>query len=287
MAVRQVSANAQYLSIYTKFSVLAIRMVRLDAILVTQRMLGIAGLALVSGVLIGCIGIGGVLLVPCLTLAGIDVHDAIGASMFSYIFSGVIGVALYARHGSIAWDSTIWLAAGAAPGAFLGAVLAAHTTADVLLMLVGATVVFAGWRVLRRQSVGAKGGGAELAALFLVGIGAAVGVGSALTGTGGPVLLVPLLMWWGAPVLTSVGLSQAIQIPIALLATLGNLWTGSLEPLLAGVLSVGVAIGSMVGARIAHAVPAGHLARIVAIALVLVGAILAVRSGHTLATAWR
>jgi uncharacterized membrane protein YfcA len=52
----------------------------------------IATLALISGVLIGCIGIGGVFLVPCLSLAGVDVHAAIGASMFSFIFSGAIGV---------------------------------------------------------------------------------------------------------------------------------------------------------------------------------------------------
>ena len=253
---------------------------------VTRRMLGIAGLALVSGVLIGCIGIGGVLLVPCLTLAGIDVHAAIGASMFSYTFSGAIGVALYARHGSIAWGSAAWLGAGAAPWAFLGAMLAAHMGADVLLMLVGATVVFAGWRILRRRSSGAERERDALEPMFLAGIGAAVGLGSALTGTGGPVLLVPLLMWWGAPVLASVGLSQAIQVPIALMATLGNVWSGSLELLLAGVLSVGVAIGTVAGARIAHAVPAAYLARMVAIALVVVGAVVAVRSGHNMATGW-
>jgi uncharacterized protein len=266
---------------------LAIRMAAaFGPVPVTRGMLGIAGLALVSGVLIGCIGIGGVLLVPCLTLAGIDVHAAIGASMFSYIFSGAIGVALYARHGSIAWGSAAWLGAGAAPGAFLGAVLAAHMGADVLLMLVGATVVFAGWRILRRRSSGAERERDALEPMFLAGIGAAVGLGSALTGTGGPVLLVPLLMWWGAPVLASVGLSQAIQVPIALMATLGNVWSGSLELLLAGVLSVGVAIGTVAGARIAHAVPAAYLARMVAIALVLVGAVLAVRSGHNMATGW-
>jgi len=52
------------------------------------------------------------------------------------------------------------------------------------------------------------------------------------------------------------------------------------------VLSVGVAIGTVAGARIAHAVPAAYLARMVAIALVLVGAVLAVRSGHNMATGW-
>jgi hypothetical protein len=81
-------------------------------------------------------------------------------------------------------------------------------------------------------------------------------------------------------------LSQAIQVPIALMATLGNVWSGSLELLLAGVLSVGVAIGTVAGARIAHAVPAAYLARMVAIALVVVGAVLAVRSGHNMATGW-
>ena len=246
----------------------------------------IAALALISGILIGCIGIGGVFLVPCLSLAGVDVHAAIGASMFSFIFSGAIGVWLYARHGSIAWRSAAWLAAGAAPGAFLGALLVAHTRGDILLLLVGATVAFAGWRVLRRAGSKPDSRHVRLAPLLLAGIGAAVGIGSALTGTGGPVLLVPLLMWLGAPVLTAVGLSQAIQVPIALMASLGNFWTGSLELPLTALLSIGVTFGSVVGARIAHAVPAHFLTRLVAVALVLVGAIVAVQSGHTLARQW-
>jgi uncharacterized membrane protein YfcA len=249
-------------------------------------MVGIAALALVSGVLIGCIGIGGVLLVPCLSLAGIDVHQAIGASMFSFIFSGAIGVWLYARHGSIEWRSAAWLAAGAAPGAFSGSVLAAHTSGEVLLVLIGATVVFAGWRVLRRQLGGPDHGAARLEPLMLAAVGVAVGIASALTGTGGPVLLVPLLMWWGVPVLASVGLSQAIQVPIALTASLGNVWTGNLDLVLAALLSIGIALGSAVGARVAHAVPAVFLARVVAVALVLVGVIVVVRSGHTLARTW-
>jgi hypothetical protein len=93
-------------------------------------------------------------------------------------------------------------------------------------------------------------------------------------------------MWWGAPVLASVGLSQAIQVPIALMATLGNLWAGSLELLLAAVLSLGVALGSAAGARVAHTVPVAYLARMVAIALVLIGGIIAVRSGYSLTTGW-
>ena len=249
-------------------------------------MIGVATLALVSGLLIGCIGIGGVLLVPCLSLAGVDVHAAIGASMFSFIFSGAIGVWLYAHHGSIDWPSAAWLAAGATPGAFFGAVLAAHTSGEILLLLIGATVVFAGWRVLRRQTGSFEHGGFRFEPPLLAGIGLGVGIASAVTGTGGPVLLVPLLMWLGGPVLATVGLSQAIQVPIAVMASLGNLWTASLDVPLTVALSIGITLGSAIGARVAHAVPAVLLARAVAIALVLVGIVVAVRSGHTLAKTW-
>jgi uncharacterized protein len=51
--------------------------------------------------LIGRIGAGRVLRVPSLTIIGLDVRKAIGASMFSFIFSGFIGVWLYAWKGSI------------------------------------------------------------------------------------------------------------------------------------------------------------------------------------------
>ena len=39
-------------------------------------MIVIVAIALVAGVLIGCIGIGGVLPMPGLTLAGVDIHKA-------------------------------------------------------------------------------------------------------------------------------------------------------------------------------------------------------------------
>ena len=59
----------------------------------------------------------------------------------------------------------------------------------------------------------------------LLVIGAITGFGSALTGTGGPVVLVPILVWCEMPILAAVGLSQAIQMPIALLATSAIIFT--------------------------------------------------------------
>ena len=244
-------------------------------------MIGILALALVSGLLIGCIGIGGVLLVPVLSLAGTDVHAAIGASMASYLLGGVIGTALFARGASIDWCSASWLGLGAMPGAFAGALLTARLGGSVLLALVGLAVSFSGLRTLLRRDRG-EAPYRKLPAPMLGAFGALVGLGSALTGTGGPVLLVPLLMWLELPVLTAVGLSQAIQIPIAALASLGNLWEGQLDLRLAVLLSIGVAGGSLVGAQVAHALPRLFLTRLVACVLLLVGALLVFRAGHAL-----
>jgi uncharacterized membrane protein YfcA len=242
-------------------------------------MIPVVALALLSGLLIGCIGIGGVLLVPILSIAGIDVHEAIAASMFAFIFSGFIGTWLFAREASIDWPSAAWLSAGAMPGALAGALLASRLGGNLLLAFVGAAVIFSGLRSLLGRPAGIEDGKVSSAAALLP-IGIVVGAASALTGTGGPVLLVPLLMWLRVPVLAAVGLSQAIQIPIAGLASAGNFWSGYLDLRLAGLLSVGVAVGSAVGARIAHALPRLLLTRLVAAVLLLVGALLLVRAAQ-------
>jgi uncharacterized membrane protein YfcA len=246
-------------------------------------MIGVLTLALVSGLLIGCIGIGGVLLVPILALSGTDVHAAIAASMLAYILSGIIASWLYAAKASIAWRSALWLGAGAMPGALAGAFLASRLSTDLLLALIGAAVAFSGLRALLRRDAEAMREAHPLSPALLLPIGLVVGAASAVTGTGGPVLLVPLLLWLRTPVLAAVGLSQTVQIPIAGLATIGNLWEGHLDLRLGLLLTLGVALGSAVGARIAHALPSRLLTRLVAVVLLLVGALLVVRAGGALA----
>lgn len=77
--------------------------------------------------------------------------------------------------------------------------------------------------------------------------------------------------------LTAIGLSQAIQLPIALLTTAGNFFSGNLDPTLGVLLAAGLAIGIFMGARIAHAMPRAALRRAVAMVLVVVGASIAIK----------
>ena len=79
---------------------------------------GLSGLGLFAGLLIGCVGIGGVIVVPALTyIAGTPIQSSIAAAMMAYILSGGVGTAVYARKGSIRWSMALWLSAGAMPAA--------------------------------------------------------------------------------------------------------------------------------------------------------------------------
>ena len=54
-------------------------------------------IGLLAGTLIGAIGIGGVILVPLLSfLLGLDLHIAMSASSFSFLFPGIVGTFTYA-----------------------------------------------------------------------------------------------------------------------------------------------------------------------------------------------
>jgi uncharacterized membrane protein YfcA len=200
-------------------------------------------LGLLVGVFIGCVGIGGVLLVPGLVyLVGMDVQVAIATCMFSYLFSGAAGAVEYARRGSIHWSMALWLCVGAmgqrAP------------------------------QVSRAVLPGAAG---------LAIVGGVTGFGSALSGTGGPLVLIPILVWMKLPLLTAVGLSQVIQLPIAALATVGNFQHGEVVVGASLAIAVLLVLGVVVGARVAHRLPAGLLKRIVAGVLIAVGTAMVIR----------
>lgn len=242
----------------------------------------VLALGLFAGLLIGCIGIGGVVLVPMLHYAGgIPIHTAIGAAMMAYLVSGTIGTLVFGNKQSIRWEMAPWLWAGAMPGALLGALAANWAPGPLLELAIGVLTVASGAHALRQQRTAPDAGAAATAAPLsnsaLALVGAVTGFGSSLTGTGGPLVLIPILMWLGVPVLTSIGLAQAIQLPIAVTATAGNAAAGTLDAALGALLGLGLALGTWGGAHLAHALPRATLFRIVAVVLVAVGLLIVTR----------
>lgn len=244
--------------------------------------------AVVIGVLIGGAGIGGVLLLPALNaLGGVALHAAIPACLLAYLGSGAVGTWLYARRGTLDWRLAAGLCAGGAPGAYLGAVLLPHAPAAALEFGIAALLVASGVYALAQRPAGAPRNETPRGnsppphesppprAATLAAIGFVVGVGSALTGTGGPLLLIPILVWRRLPMLTAVGLAQVIQLPVAALATVGNALHGPVDWALGAWLALALVIGVTAGARLAHALPGAALARLVAVLLVAVGGVMA------------
>ncbi|MGI9334979.1 MAG: sulfite exporter TauE/SafE family protein [Gammaproteobacteria bacterium] len=245
---------------------------------------GLIVLGIAVGTLIGGMGIGGVLLVPALHYAGgVAVHVAVAGCMFAYLFGGAVGAVSFSRRGSIRWSMAGALCAGAMPGAYFGARTLSITPAVTIEMVIAALALMSGWQARRRREASGKVA-RPIGKLALGAIGAATGYGSALSGTGGPLLLVPMLLWLGTPVLTAVGLSQVIQLPIAALATAGNLQFGQVDFVLGGALAVLLMIGVGIGARVAHAVATATLKRVVALMLIGVGGAMALRIAYRAVT---
>lgn len=239
--------------------------------------LALLGLAVLVGLLVGMVGVGGVLLAPGLVaLSDLTANEATATSTWAFVFTGVIGTLAYARRGVVPWDTVARLSIGVVPAAFAGALLNARLPGSVVLLGLAALTLSVGAHQLLSKP--ARGGRAEPGTAALVGIGALVGLGSALTGTGGPVLLVPILLVLGVGPLKAVAASQVVQLPVVVSGSVGYLQTGLVDvPLgtvLGGLAAAGVAVGAVVATRV-H--PEG-LRRIVALACIAAGVFLVARS---------
>jgi uncharacterized protein len=246
-----------------------------------------AVVGLVLGVAIGSTSIGGVLLVPFLVYGvGLPVQEAIAVALWSYLWSGLVAVLLYARRGSIAWRSAIWLCLAAVPGAYLGARSVGLFSATVLQSLIAAVLVTTGIHSVmsRRNSEGkaVRVPGGEV----LLALGGLTGFASALVGGGGAFVLVPLLVALKQPVLLAVGLGQVIQLPISVVASIANVRTGLVDMPLGALLSVALSIGIAVGTPLAHTLPQRALRRVLGITMVVGGVAIGVRLmvGHPAST---
>jgi len=237
----------------------------------TTELIWIALLGVASGLMIGCIGIGGVILVPALVfLAGVPIRVGIPAAMMAYILSGLVATTVFAQNRSIRWEMATWLCVGATPTAFAGAWAVSVVNPRLLEACLGLLTFLSGVNSLKTRNV-PDGPEPGLSNKGLLVVGAVTGFLSSISGTGGPLVMVPIVISMSVPVLVAVGLSQVIQLPVAIAATVGNALYGELDLMLGGVLAASLTVGSWYGAKLAHVMPRATLRRIVSIVLIVVG----------------
>lgn len=233
------------------------------------------GAAVIIGGLIGSVGVGGVLLVPFLTtVMGLEVRESVAIAMASYVATGLAAILQARFSGDWTELRSYWpLIAATLPGAFLGGLAIAAIPDRVALALLAAFLIITGGWTLMRDAL--RSDTRQARAGWLVGIFS--GFTSALTGTGGPAALMPLLLWRSVPVLAAIALGQIVQLPIALAATAGNLAAGPFDAWTTALVAIGLIPGVVTGRAAAKRLPVTLMTPIVAVLMIATGAMLAAR----------
>jgi uncharacterized membrane protein YfcA len=227
------------------------------------------GSALLVGVIAGCVGMGGILLPPALVyVGGLDFHLAAATSMWAFLFPAAEGTFTYWRRRNVDWRMVAWAGAGIVPTALVGAWANVAFPESVPIAVLALLMIVTGAVNLLRSPVEQV---RHFEAPTLLAVGAFVGFGSALTGTGGPVLLIPILLLLRTPVRAAVGAGFAVALVVAVASTAGYVYYGSVDFVLGTALGLAAVVGVVAGARIAHAARVNTLQRVTAVAIMCIG----------------
>lgn len=211
------------------------------------------------GLCIGWCGVAGFLLpILFVSACGLSVTESLLASFLCFAVSGAIGAFNYHRRGELPLGPALILSAGSLAGGLIGAALGGLLAAETVKVILYLVVLLSGGAIAVRELRPQHGAGegttprpALLAALGLV-----TAVICALSGAGGPVLVMPLLVALGVPAKMAVGtaLLDSVFIALPAIAVYGSqCGVFALLPLLAAAMgshAVGVSIGSVTAAHV-------------------------------------
>jgi uncharacterized membrane protein YfcA len=239
----------------------------LDALLICLVIGAFAGFAA------GMFGIGGgLLMVPALAWLlprfGVPdqaaVHVAVGTSLVTIALGSLASVRAHHARGAVRWDQWRLLAPALAIGGASGALAARWLPGDALAaVFAGVSLGIALW-FARGAPPLARAPSDALARTLALGIG----VIAALSGVGGGLMVLPLLVARGVALHSAVGTSSAITLPVAV--TAGAIYAfGPTDPELAAsgavlwsavaALAFAAWVAAPWGAALAHRLPAADL----------------------------
>lgn len=239
-----------------------------------------AAVALISfgaGLLGSLVGVGGgIIVVPALSLLmGVDIRNAIAASIISVIATSCGAGSSYVRERIANLRVAMLLEVATVSGALCGASLALVIGSRWLFLLFGAVLAYTAWSMSRRPGPPAAPAADRWAdALALHGsyfdpalgrevayrvrrtrlglaVGYLAGVVSGLLGIGGGVLKVPAMnLAMGIPLKVCTATSNVMIGITAATSALVYFMRGEVHPFIAAPVAVGVLLGAKLGARL-------------------------------------
>ncbi len=230
------------------------------------------------GFSIGMMGMGGVFLTPALILImDLSLSEIMGTVLLSFTATGMMGSLMYHRRGNINWSAALLLGSFSALGSIFGASTNLALDEEILKTILGLFLAAIGVFTLLRHKFSLPVNGFNnieskvLPVIIFSLTGIIVGFASGLLGVGGPVLLVPLLVAAGWPILLAVGVSQVVSVFASLAGAAGYLQAGNLSFLLALWLAGGQLIGVVCGSISAHSLPENKIKILLGTALIFLG----------------
>ncbi|WP_040977935.1 sulfite exporter TauE/SafE family protein [Oceanobacillus jeddahense] len=234
---------------------------------------------LIIGILVGLSGVSGFLLpIIYVGFLGLPVHDSLALSFLAFLVAGIIGAYSYWKLKYMDFKLALYLSIGSLPGAFLGVqinVLISETLAKLLLYLF---VLFAGLSIILKKNNARSDSETENNKSFILKqpawiilLGILTAAICALTGAGGPILVVPLLASLGVNIRTAVGVGLLNSVVIALPSIFGYFTYASIDDMHLFILFslIGTTIGILTGSRVANKVPVAQLKIFIAIITII------------------
>ena len=168
------------------------------------------------------------------------------ALMLNVVVAGIASLQFW-RAGHFSWPLFWPFVVLAVPCAFLGGSL--HLPAQAFRIVLGCILLFSTVQLLRQPPAAKPHGDPPWPAALA--LGAAIGLVSGLTGTGGGIFLSPLLivLGWGTPARVA-GVSAPFILLNSIAGLLGNLSATGHFPDFAIVLAVAAGAGGLLGAHL-------------------------------------
>lgn len=222
-------------------------------------MIGAANLAV--GTLVGLCGVAGFLLPMFYTAGlGMGISEGLALSFAAFIVSGALGSVNYHKAGNLDVRFGLKLSIGSLIGAAAGVKLNLIIPEDKVQMLLYLVVLLSGISILLRKdkekTADRNRFSIEKNLPLTLALGFVTGAICSMSGAGGPVLVMPLLVVCGIPIRTAVGVALFNSIFIGIPAVIGYLGQCGLMKILPILIvalvthGVGVSYGSKNASRI-------------------------------------
>ncbi|HEX6317405.1 MAG TPA: sulfite exporter TauE/SafE family protein [Burkholderiales bacterium] len=209
------------------------------------------------------------LLVPVLTqVADVPLDRAVAASLLGFLIAGVYAAFVHLRRARLDARPVVVLCFTAAAGAAAGAATLDWLPASAVRLFIAVLCLASGLHALLLKALPFK---RTPSSPILGMLGGLVGYASAISGTGGPVTLIPLLLALRTPAAAAVALGLAAQLPIALSATVVYALEQRIDLRLGATLGALLVAGTYVGAKLSGRLSGRGLTMAVALTLVGVG----------------